>query len=262
MKSYQELHITHIRAGYGRKDVIRDLSVSPIRRGSVTAVIGPNAAGKSTLLRAFAGLARADGSLKLDDMELLALPVGERAAFVSFMPQHVPGNSSLLVMESVVSALKASAIRREIAAADGDMHKRALDTLEHVGIAHLVLEPLNQLSEGQRQLVSLVRALVRAPVVLLLDEPTSALDLRHQIRVMKLIRDYAAQGGFVITILHDLNLAMRFADNIILMENGDVVASGAPEATLTSEVIRQVYNVNTRIERCSKGMLQVIIDEG
>ena len=254
-----KLHITDVHVGYPGKKVINGLTLPPLVNGEVTVLAGPNGAGKSTLLRAMAGLLRMTGSIRYDEQELTTLSIRQRATFVSFMPQAVPTDINLSVAEAVISALKASPL--DAAGSDNqDRYQRAFAALERTGIAHLALSPLNQLSGGQRQLASLARSIVRDPKVLLLDEPTSALDLRHQLKVMQLARSLAADGRIVVMVLHDLNLALRWADRVIMMDQGTIVSHGTPTEAITPAVIQQVYGVRIRVERCSQGYPNLIVD--
>lgn len=148
-----------------------------------------------------------------EEFELHSTSLTERASRVTYMPQKLPQGVGLTIMESVISALKASPVEGLVNSSD--IRKRAFETLDRVGIAHLALKYLDQLTGGQRQLTSLAQAIVRGPRVLLLDEPTSALDLRHQVVVMNLVRQLAADGRIIILVLHDLNLAAKWADRII-----------------------------------------------
>ena len=252
------LLVRGLTAGYGRRKVIRGLELGPLAPGELTVLVGPNAAGKTTLLRALAGLISATGSVRLDGAELVGLGSVQRAQRVSFMPQILPGRVDLSVLESVLSALMVSPGRRRRAASVRD---RALAALDRLGIVERALDPLGRLSGGQRQLVSLAQALVREPRLLLLDEPTSALDLRYQAIVMRMLRAVAAEGRVIAAVLHDLTLAARWADRIALLHDGAVIASAAPEEALTVERLRSVYGVESRIERCSQGTLQVIVDD-
>lgn len=253
------LVIEKLTAGYPRRPVIRSLDLEPIACGEVTALVGPNAAGKSTLLLALAGLLRAQGTVRLGGRDLLRLPAGERAAITAFMPQALPQGVALTVIESVIAAIKAST-PDGFATSGPDARHRAAATLDRLGIVELALEPLDRLSGGQRQLVSLAQALARAPRLLLLDEPTSALDLHHQVTVMSLARDLAAEGRTVIVVLHDLNLAARWADRVIVLDRGAAYAQGAPATALTAPVIASVYGVSARVESCSRGRPNIIID--
>ncbi|MGC4082789.1 MAG: ABC transporter ATP-binding protein [Vicinamibacterales bacterium] len=253
-----DLVVSDLDAGYGARRIIRELTLPPARAGEVMALVGPNGAGKSTLLRVLAGLLPASGSIRLRDRELIGLSPRDRAALVSFMPQTLPQRVSLSVLEAVIAALQASPLA---GALDPDTSRRALRSLERIGIADLAREPLDHLSGGQRQLASLAQAIARDPTVLLLDEPTSALDLRHQMNVVRLVRSIASEGRVVIVVVHDLSLAARWADRIVVLEQGRVRAWGSPADALTPDVLAAVYGVIARVERCSRGLLQVIVDE-
>lgn len=258
--SLPSLHIDSLHAGYPGKPVIHDLTLPPFEMGHVTVLTGPNAAGKSTLLRAMAGLLKATGSIRHGERELLSMNARQRAELLCFMPQSVPTDINLSVIEAVISALKASPM--DATSSNNELAQtRAFSILERVGIGHLALEPLNQLSGGQRQMASLARTVVRDPQVLLLDEPTSALDLRHQVKVMKLARSFAADGRVVIIVLHDLNLALRWADRVVVMEKGKIASSGKPTDAITSDIIAKVYGVKVRVENCSAGLPHLVVED-
>lgn len=253
------LKIDRLSVGYGRGTVVKDLTLRALEPGTVTALVGPNAAGKSTLLRALAGLLRSDGEVHLGGLDLGALDLAERARHVAFMPQAMPAGISLSVMEAVVTSLRATpAFEDRMSGAKA--HRRALAVLSRFGILDLAMEPLDRLSGGQRQLASLAQAAVREPALLLLDEPTSALDPRHQLRVMGVVRDMAREGRVVVVVLHDLSLAAQFADRLVVLSDGTLAAEGPCDRTLTPEMLRQVYGVEARVERCSRGRMQVMID--
>nr|WP_210292227.1 ABC transporter ATP-binding protein [Aurantimonas endophytica] len=249
-----------MRVRYGRREVIGGLNLSGIRRGSLTALVGPNAAGKSTLLKALAGLLPASGSIRLGGADLQRLSLTERAARVAFMPQQIPVGVSLTVLEAAMAALKATPTGDAADPSDRAVLSRAMAVLSRFGIAELALEPLDRLSGGQRQLASLAQAVVREPELLLLDEPTSALDLKHQLRVMRIVREIASSSRMVVAVLHDLALAAQFADRIVVLSQGAVRADGPPEAAVTHTMLRDVYGVLARVERCSQGRLQIMVD--
>jgi iron complex transport system ATP-binding protein len=250
------LHISGFDVGYGRHQVIGDLTLPPLRRGCLSALVGPNGAGKSTLLKALAGLVPAHGSVRLGDIALDRLRPAKRAAHIGYMPQFVPDGVELSVLDSLIAALKTQTTRGAVPAID-----RAHALLERLSITALAMRQLDDLSGGQRQLVSLAQAVIREPDILLLDEPTSALDLRHQALVMATARDLARQGRIVIAVLHDLNLAARWADAIMVLKNGRLHASGTPVEALTPAMLRAVYGVDARVEPCTKGWRQVVVDQ-
>jgi iron complex transport system ATP-binding protein len=243
-----DLHIDRLSVGYGKKSVIRDLSLAPIGAGQVTALVGPNAAGKTTLLRTIAGLLRATGQVTVRGSNLLAMSAVERSALVSYMPQSMPERASLTVLESVLATWHA--VRRD--GADGrNARDRSIALLDRLGIVDIAMEPLDCLSGGQRQLCSLAQSLISDPAVLLLDEPTSALDLRHQVTVMSVVRELAAAGKIVVCVLHDLSQAARWADSIVVMSKGTLHSQGTPDQTITPPMLTDVYAVQARVERLS-----------
>ena len=255
-----ELTVRGFSAGYRGRPIIRDLDLGPIPAGKVTALVGPNAAGKSTLLRALAGLIKATGSARLGSDDLVVMPASLRAAKVTLMPQALPQGIALTVLESVIASFKASH-HGEVEQGAHDIRRRAITVLDRLGIADLALEILDRLSGGQRQIVGLAQAIVRNPRVLLLDEPTSALDLRHQVIVMKLVRDLAAEGRIIIVVMHDLGLAARWADAIAVLHNGELEAHGTPAIALTSELLARVYGVAAQMERSAHGHVHIAVDD-
>lgn len=257
---FSELHIKDVSAGYTRRPrVLAHLQPAPFASGKVHAVIGPNAAGKTTLLRSIAGLIPAEGEILFAGENILRSPLKKRSSLIGYMPQHLPHNVDLIVAEALIGALKASPFD-QINIKLNKAKDRAFGLLDEMGLMELALEPLNQLSGGQRQLVSFAQAVIRQPSLLLLDEPTSALDLQHQVAVMKLVREYAAKGNLVMMVVHDINLASRWADEILLMHKGNVAAQGAAGAVLTPQLIKTVYNVDTTVESFSGGALQISVN--
>lgn len=244
-----------ISVRFGARPVLSGLDLPLLRPGEVTVLAGPNAAGKSTLLRAIAQLQAHAGRVVLDGQDLARMPAQARARLVGFMPQTLPGASSLVALESVIAALRAGAT---VGARQAD--QMAMAVMEKLGIAALALEPLSALSGGQRQMVSLAQAIVRDPRLLLLDEPTSALDLARQVRLLSELRRLAGEGRIVVAVLHDLALAAQWADRIVLLHAGKTLAEGRPEAVLTPQLLAQVYGVEARVERCSRGRIMVLID--
>src|SRR5690606_6558936 len=217
------LHIHRISTGYPGRHIIEDLTLEPLQPGQVLSLIGPNAAGKSTLLRALAGLLPAKGSVTLGERELLTLSLAEHAHHITYTPQDLPQQIALTVLETVISALQVlpEPVSPKEAAA------RSLAVLERLGITHLAMEGLDHLSGGQRQLAALAQALVWARRVVLLDEPIIALDLHDELRAGKLVQIVAReQHMIVLVVLHDLRLAARWSGRIVVHSQGKVVAQG------------------------------------
>ncbi|MEN5240563.1 ABC transporter ATP-binding protein [Pseudomonas sp. TWI923] len=247
------LLIDQLSVAYGARQVLHQVTLPELPAGSLVALVGPNGAGKSTLLRALAGLEPMQGSLTLDGDQVTRLGVAERSRRLAYMPQQLPPGIALGVLESIIVGLRVSG-------ADNPLGT-AFEALRRLGIEHLAEQPLASLSGGQRQLVALAQLLARNPRVLLLDEPTSALDLHYQLRVMDAVRErVVAHRLLAVAVLHDINLAASHADWLVVLSAGRVVACGAPEQVLVPGLLAEVYGVEARVERCSRGRLQVLVD--
>ncbi|KTB90683.1 hypothetical protein AO073_21960 [Pseudomonas syringae ICMP 11293] len=251
------LFVDGLSVHYRKHQVIENLTLPALQPGRIVALVGPNAAGKSTLLRAIAGLTPSTGDLWLGQAHLLQMNRQERAEHIGFMPQTLPQGVDLSVLETLFGALRTSS--RDYGNQQ-EQHLRAHRLLIRLGIEPLALRPLGQLSGGQRQMVSLAQAVIRNPQVLLLDEPTSALDLRHQASVMGTARSLADDGRIVVAVLHDLTLAARWADEVMVLKHGGLYSAGTPRATLTEQMLTDVYQVQARVEACSRGHLHIAVD--
>ena len=249
------LVIDSVSVGYGSRKVLEGLTLPVLHPGEVTVLAGPNAAGKSTLLRAVAQFLHYGGRIGLEGEDLAHMAASRRSELLGFMPQTLPTGAGLSVLESVIAALRAGG-----AGPAHEADRVAMATLDRLGIDALALEPLQRLSGGQRQMVGLAQAVVRDPRLLLLDEPTSALDLARQVRLLGDVRRLAAEGRIVLAVLHDLALAARWADRIVVLHNGRLHSAGRPDEVLTPAMLSEVYGVEARVEYCSRGHLMVLID--
>lgn len=247
------LRARNLEFAYAGRPVLRGVDFEPLPRGAVTALIGPNAAGKSTLFRCTAGLLRtAPGTLFLDGEDIARLDRSRRSRLICFMSQHFSSNAALTVFEIVLLA------RRQLRGwRTGRADLETVETLlARVGISHLAQAYIGELSGGQQQMVSMCQTLAREPRLFLLDEPTSALDLRHQLELMEMTRTMTIERNAVTVIaLHDLNLAARFADHLLLMREGRIVSAGSPDSLLTSTVLGEVYGIDIETTRTSSGTL-------
>ena len=249
------LNISNLSVGYGKRTILNEISIPSIRPGEFLGVIGPNASGKSTLFKALAGLIRpAAGSVQLDGSDIMRLSRRERAGRIAYMPQAFGTNAMLTVFESVLLALKQTTGWR-VRSRDLD---RVAATLAELGLGHLSGRGVSSLSGGQAQMVAVAQTLVRTPDVILLDEPTSALDLHHQLSILSSVRrEMGRRGPVVMAALHDLNLAAKFCDRIVLMRQGRIAADGMPEDILALPEIGRTYDVETDLERTVRGSLYV-----
>jgi iron complex transport system ATP-binding protein len=244
------LTLNNLGASYGRARVLDGISAGPLQGGCLTAIVGPNAAGKSTLFKRIAGLIRGSGDVGIEGAK-------RGRDGVCYMPQDTGANAVLTVYESVVLASRQGTGWR---VGEGDL--AAIDRLlDSLNIASLAFRNLGELSGGQRQLVSIAQALARDPEVLLMDEPTSALDLHRQVEVLDFMRALAARRGMAVLIaIHDLNHALRYCEQTLVIANGRLVAFGRTQDIVTSGMLRDIYRIDARIETCSQGLPHVIVD--
>ena len=242
------LTLHEVGARYGRADIVSGISAGALEGGTLTAVIGPNAAGKSSLLKRIAALVGGPGTVHV---------AGSDDERITYMPQDTGANAVLTVYESVLLAAK----QGEGWAVEDRELGRIDAILRRLRIEDIAFRNLGTLSGGQRQLVAIAQALVREPRVLLMDEPTSALDLHRQIEVLAFMQQLAAERDMVVLIaLHDLNHALRYCRSALVIDGGRLVASGETDQIVTTELLRAVWRVEARLERCSRGMTLVVVD--
>ncbi|EWY39635.1 ABC transporter [Skermanella stibiiresistens SB22] len=251
------LSLENVSAGYAGRPVLSGLDLAEVPSGSIVALVGANGAGKSTLLRGIAGLGEAKGRIVLDGQDISELPPEMLVGRIGYLPQALPQGSSLIAYEAVMSAVRAA--RPDSPRAGGAAAiEQVFDTL---GLRDLAMRRLRELSGGQRQMVGLAQVLVRKPRLLLLDEPTSALDLRWQLTVLETVRRMAdAEGAICVIAIHDINLALRFCDRLVVLGGGGVLSSGPPATALDADVLRRAYGIEARVEACSRGFAIVLAD--
>ncbi|NHT75840.1 iron complex transport system ATP-binding protein [Rhizobium sp. PP-F2F-G38] len=226
----------------GARRVVQDVSFDA-KPGRILAVLGPNGAGKSTLLKGFCSMRRGDGSVRLDHADLLAMRPIDRARLVGYVAQDLAQlDVALDVFELLLLAQSGG---RRSWRAPPEAFRRAEETLETLGLSRFARCRPSQLSGGERQMIGLALALVRRPRLLLLDEPTSALDLSNQLQILDAVAEHTRSHDVVtLAVLHDLNLATRYADEVLLLKNGRVHTSGTTEAVMDPATISDVYGVD------------------
>lgn len=214
--------------------------------GELVAIVGPNGAGKSTLLRAMAGLLTpAGGKIALDDRPLAELSLSERARAIAYLPQDRSIHWPLPVSSIVALGRLPHGARLGFL---GHAHQQAIDSaLIAMELLSLRDRPATELSGGELARVLVARALAQEAQILLADEPTAGLDPAHQLSLFKCLREMAASGSGIAVALHDLSLAARFCDRIVLVKAGQTVADGSPAAVLTPETLAKVYGITARL---------------
>nr|BAL55797.1 ferric enterobactin transport ATP-binding protein [uncultured Acetothermia bacterium]BAL55869.1 ferric enterobactin transport ATP-binding protein [uncultured Acetothermia bacterium]BAL57110.1 ferric enterobactin transport ATP-binding protein [uncultured Acetothermia bacterium]BAL58819.1 ferric enterobactin transport ATP-binding protein [Candidatus Acetothermum autotrophicum] len=240
------IRLERVDLGYDGRLVLRDLNIA-IAPGEVFGLVGPNGSGKTTLLRAISGrLSPQDGVIYLDGRRLSELAPRELARELAALEQEISCSFDFTVREIVeLGRLPHRARWQRLSQKDHEIVTRALELTHTLEFAE---RPIHTLSSGERQRVWIALALAQEPKVLLFDEPTAHLDLNYQIEIMELIRSLAtAQSLTVLVSLHDLNLALRYADRIALLSEGRLLAVGEPERVLTEELIALAFHTRVRI---------------
>ena len=238
------LELNGISFSYGSIFSLKDVTVK-IGEGEFLCIVGPNGSGKSTLLKCINRILKPQRGVVLVDGEKVArMDAKSLAKIFGYVPQNSAQTPPLTVFE-VVLAGRCPYISWSPGREDLEAVREALKALK---IENLAYRYVDELSGGERQKVAIARALAQKPKILLLDEPTSNLDLKHQLEVMALIKEQCKLRGITaITALHDLNIALRYADRIIMMKNGEIYVEGKPSTVLTKENIEKIYGVNAEI---------------
>ena len=230
--------------GYEGRVVVRELGLT-VPPGRITAIVGPNACGKSTLLRGLARLLAPEaGRVLLDGEDVRALGTRRVAQVLGLLPQSPVAPEGITVADLVGRGRYPHQgwLRRWTSADD----LAVAEAMEATAVVDLAARPLSELSGGQRQRVWIAMALAQRTDLLLLDEPTTYLDIAHQVEVLDLLAELnAARGTTIVMVLHDLNQAVRYADHLVAMRDGSVVASGAPADVVTAELVEDVFGLRS-----------------
>ena len=221
-------------------------------------IMGPNGVGKSTLVHCINKILKpTGGEVLVDGVNINDIKLKEMAKHMGYVPASAEDNFPLTVIDTIMVGLQNDS---KFGTSKDDLQK-TYDVLELMSIEHLAMRNFNELSAGQHQKVVLARGLVRMPDVVILDEPTSNLDVRHQLEVTRILSELPKQKNMiVIMISHDINITAKYADRIILLNDGNIYAVGTPSEVLTKENLRIVYGVDADIIDV-KGRSHVILNE-
>jgi iron complex transport system ATP-binding protein len=237
-----ELIVEGVSKTFGSERVLEEIAFS-LRGGEILALVGPNGSGKSTLIKSLTLIHEpTSGSIRLDGTDIRTIDPIDLAMKIGYVPQHFTYTLYSTVFETVLLGRRRH-IRWGVSDEELSRVQAALDALEMGASAGKYMD---QLSGGERQKVFIARALAQDPALYLFDEPTSALDIRYQIGVMETMRDITReQGSSLVIAVHDLNLAYRYADIVLVLSHGRMVGYGKPDRVLTPECIRNVYGVDS-----------------
>jgi len=234
-----------LSAGYSADQVIQNLDLE-ISQGSVTAIIGPNGAGKTSLLKALARkIPAASGAVLLDGISITSLTKAEINQSIGFLASIPTARNQESVFDLVARSAMAA---RQISRVSPRLKEEIETLLERTSLTGVRDKKVGQLSSGYRQCAVIAAALVKNPAVLLLDEPTNSLDYSHQLQVMNLLSSLKRERGMtVVAVIHDLNLAARFADHIVILKDGSIVAQGTPHEVITPNNLADAFRILARV---------------
>jgi iron complex transport system ATP-binding protein len=236
------LAANNLNVALAGRTVLRDVSLS-LSSGHLVALVGPNGAGKTTLLRALAGLIPSEGAIHVGGEALSALPLRARAKRFGYLPQGHVVHWPLPARDIVALGRYPHGVTdpARLSPRDAEVVLRAMQATDVVEFSD---RRVTELSGGERSRVALARVLaVEAPVILA-DEPTASLDPRHQLDVMKNLRTAADKDVLVVVVTHDLGLAARFADHVLVLSEGTLVSQGAPAEALSEQVMGEVFRIS------------------
>jgi iron complex transport system ATP-binding protein len=246
-----DLAAVDVTVALDRTPVINSVSCA-VSGGGWLALIGPNGAGKSTLIRAMAGLVAYGGTVTLDAVDTRAMKAKERARLLAYVPQEPTLPPDLTVEQYVL--LGRTPHLGYLATPGRRDRERVRSAMARLDVTKFAKRRLARLSGGERQRAVLARALAGDPQVLLLDEPTSMLDVGHEQQVLELVDELRKDAGLtVVATLHDLTVAGQYADTLVMLDGGEVVASGTPRAVLTAPLIESVYAARVNVIAGSDG---------
>ncbi|APT93409.1 iron-dicitrate transporter ATP-binding subunit [Corynebacterium phocae] len=238
------LSAKNLYVGYGGTNIIDGLDVD-IPRGELTVIVGPNACGKSTLLRSLIRVLSAEGAIYLDGKDIKKMGSKDIARQMGLLPQSPVAPEGIVVYDLVARGryphqdMLGRWTKADETAVNSALRRARVEAFQD--------KRLDELSGGQRQRVWLAMVLAQDTPIVLLDEPTTYLDITHQVQVLNLARDLHRSGVTVVTVLHELTLAFRYATNLIVMKDGAIQAQGPVDEVVTEDLLQEVYGLNCRL---------------
>jgi len=239
-----QITIDGLQFSYTSTPILENVNAD-LSGNKLVSILGPNGVGKSTLIHCINKiLTPKGGTVMIDGKDVKEITIKEMSKIVGYVPYSANDSFPLSVVDTVMMGRHPHS---KWGSLDNDL-RIVYQTLEMLGISHLAMRSFNELSAGQHQKVMLARGLAQEPRILLLDEPTSNLDVRHQLEVTKLLRKMAEEKDIlVIMISHDINIAAKYSDEVIMMHQGSIFATGTPQEVINEENLRAVYGVEAKV---------------
>lgn len=251
------LEVSKLNYAYGEEPVLQDIDFTIGKLGLI-GIIGPNGSGKSTLLKNISGhYTPCHGGVKLFNKGVSDMSIQERARIIGYVPQEIPHEFDFSGYDVVMMG-RTPYLRRFQRETPQDI-SIVKEAMNQTNTWSIRLRPISQLSGGERQRIYISRSLAQLPKIMLLDEPISHLDIKYQLEILKLLKELTHQGILVLTVLHDINLASLFCDEIIMLKEGRLVAKGSAAETLNKRYINETFNVNIEVLQSPSTRLPYIV---
>ena len=240
-----EISIDDLEFSYSKDALILHDITLDISNPQLISIIGPNGVGKSTLIHCINRiLSPSKGTVMVDGMSVSEYNIKDLAKKIGYVPYTSTDTFPMSVVDTILMGRNPhrrwNSLKEDLRVAE--------EAMEMMDISHLAMRPFNELSAGQHQRVMLARGLAQEPEILLLDEPTANLDIRHQMDVIRLLKRLSVERGLVVVMIsHDLNIASKYSDNVIMMSKGSIYAVGRPQDVITPENIKEVYDVDCEV---------------
>jgi iron complex transport system ATP-binding protein len=236
-----QMKLENITLNYGDRIALQDVS-SVFEGGRVVALVGPNGAGKSTLLKACAGLLEPkSGIVSIDDQNIEGLSLRTKAKRIAYLPPD--GRSAWPMSAKRIVALGRVPHLKPLSDTSHEDDEAISQALDQAGVEHLADRAFNTLSSGERARVLIARALATRADIMLLDEPTAALDPQHQLAVMELLKAEAKRGALIVMAVHALELVAKYADQVLVLKDGQLKTDGPPATSLSEDMVRDVFGI-------------------
>jgi iron complex transport system ATP-binding protein len=250
-----KLTINKLSFNYNGFSVLKEVELT-LDMGQVLSIVGPNGSGKSTLLKCINRILKTQqNTVLIDGKDTNTFDIKELSKIMGYVPQSSTSTFPFTVFDVVLMGRKPY-IHWNLSERDNEIVAEILDFLD---IGELAMRHYNELSGGEQQKVVIARALAQQPQILLLDEPTSSLDIKHQLDILGILRSLTqSKERSVIVTMHDLNLASRFSDKMVMLKQGRIFASGTPESVLTEANVTTVYGVDCKVTNSILGKPQVV----
>lgn len=242
------LEVKNLKFGYERELILKDISFN-VEKGKFISIIGPNGSGKSTLLKNLNRIfTPREGKVAVESVDINRIKTKELAKKIALVPQNTIIDYEFTVEEIVLMGRYPH--KRRFQREDDDDYKIVKEALEMTNTLHLKDRIITEISGGERQRVIIAKALAQNPSIILLDEPTSHLDINHQMEILSLLRKLNKEKGTtIVVVIHDINLASRYSDEVIMLNEGKIIGIGSPEKVITKENIEFAYNIKVAIEK-------------